>query len=420
MEYIPRALEERLRQLARTTPAVLVTGPRQVGKSTLLKRVFPERRYISLDDPFLEQQAREEGGMLLTLNPPPVTIDEVQYAPQLFRHLKMECDSSGAPGLFCLSGSQHFELMKNVSESLSGRIAIVELGGLSLREIQRSSFADPFIPTLDYVRRRQPTAAAPRNIWEVIHRGAYPALQNPERDWASYYADYIKTYLERDLRALTAVHDLSAFQRFLVAAAARTAQVLNCANIADEVGKDAVTIRNWLSILEASGLVFLLEPYAASTLKRAIKTPKLFFRDTGLVCYLTRWLTPESAAYGAMNGHIFETFAISEILKSFSNLGLDYRHFLSYYRGRDRIKRKVNGETISADCEIDLIIEADGVLHPVEVKQNSNVPATAAAAAFPVLDDIPNKRRGTGAILCNCPHPGLLRDNLLQLPVWYV
>ncbi len=418
-KYIHRSIEQIVQSYVQNYKAILVTGSRQVGKSTLLKKLFPNYKYVTLDDPFLEKQARDNGDMFLTLNPPPVVIDEIQHAPELFRYIKMHCDASDERGLFCLSGSQQFSLMKGVSETLSGRIAIIELNGLSLREIQHDVFSRSFLPTLEYVQARSKTAQAPANIWEIIHRGSYPELQNPLMDWATYYGSYVKTYLERDVRALSAVQDLDSFQRFLIAAAARTGQVLNYSNIANEVGKDAVTIRNWISILEASGIIYLLEPYASSALKRATKTPKLYFRDTGLVCYLTRWLSPETLAYGAMNGHVFETFVISEILKSFANNGQDFRHFVSYYRGHDKLKQNINGEINEMEGEIDLIIETDGILYPIEIKQNSNV-SSGATGAFQVLDKIPDRKRGMGAVICTCPQPGRLRENTLQLPVWYI
>lgn len=419
MEYIRRSMEDRLEKAAQTFKAVLVTGPRQVGKSTLLKHLFPGQKYISLDDPFLEQQARGNGGMFLMLNQPPVTIDEVQRAPELFRYIKIKCDDSEERGLFCLTGSQQFKLMQNVSETLSGRIRIIELSGLSLREIQRDSFAQRFLPTMEYLLERQKTVRPPENIWEIIHRGSYPELQREEVEWSAFYGDYVKTYIERDVRELSAVQDLDAFRRFMIAAAARTGEVVNYSNMASEVGKDVTTIKNWVSILEASGIVYLLEPYTVNVLKRAIRTPKLYFRDTGLVCYLTRWLTPETLAYGAFSGHIFETFVISEILKSFSNAGMDYRYFVSYYRGRDKKKVKKNGEEIELESEIDLIIEENGVLYPIEIKQNANVTADATSA-FTVLDKLEDKKRGMGAVVCMCPQPGALRDNILQIPVWYI
>ena len=419
MKYIPRAIEGHLDRLVRSNKAVLVTGARQVGKSTLLRERFPDRRYVTLDDPFLEEQARADGATFLDLNAPPVTLDEVQRAPELFRFLKMRCDGTDGAGLFLLTGSQPFHLMRDASESMSGRLAVLELGGLSLRERAGDPFVAPFFPTPGYVRRRAKTARAPRNLWAAIHRGSFPGLLDPARDWAAFHADYLKTYVERDVRQLSAVQDLAAFRRFVAAAAARTGQMLNYSNIADEIGKDVGTVKGWMSLLEASGLVVLLEPFASSALKRAIKTPKLYFLDTGLAAYLGRWLTPESLAAGAMAGHLFETFAVGEVVKSFANAGLDWRHHLSYYRGRDRRKLSRGGTEREVEGEIDLVIERDGVLHPVEIKLGAH-PSADQAAAFPVLDAVPGRSRGAGAILCTCPQPGVLRENLLALPVWYV
>lgn len=419
MHYISRALEDRLRKYEKTYKALLVTGARQAGKSTLLKKVFPDRKYVSLDDPFLEQQAKEAGDMFLTLNSPPVTIDEVQRAKELFRYIKMKCDESEEKGLFCLSGSQPFHLMQNVSESLSGRIGIIELSCLSMRECMGDSFNRHFLPTLEYVTERRVSAQKPENIWEIIHMGGYPELQDKDKEWSAFYADYVKTYMERDIRELASVQDLNVFRQFMIAAAARTGEILNYSAIASEIGKDVGTIKKWVSILEASGIIYLLEPYTSHVLKRAIKSPKLYFRDTGLVCYLTRWLTTENLAYGAMSGSIFETFVVSEILKSFSNEGLDYRHFVSYYRGRDKKKVKEHGETLELETEIDLIIEENGVLYPIEIKKNTQAKAIMTSA-FTVLDQIPGKKRGMGAVLCNCPDVGALRQNILQIPVWYI
>ena len=419
MEYIRRSIEEKLLKSSETFKAVLLTGPRQVGKSTLLKKQFSDWEYVSLDDPFLEQQARENGSMFMMLNQPPLIIDEIQRAPELFRYIKLLCDETEEKGLFCLSGSQQFRLMQNISETLSGRISIVELSGLSLRELQKGSFQERFLPSMEYLLERQKTVKAPRNIWSIIHRGSYPELQNPEVDWSEFYSNYVRTYIERDVRELSAVQDLDAFRRFMIATAARTGEILNYSNIASEVGKDVVTIKNWISILEASGIVYLLEPYSSNVLKRAIKTPKLYFRDTGLACYLTRWLTEEALAYGAFSGHIFETFVISEILKSFSNKGLDYRYYVSYYRGRDKKRVKKNGEAIEVEGEIDLIIEENGTLYPIEIKQNPHVSADETSA-FLVLDQLEDKKRGMGAIVCICSQPGILRENILQIPVWYI
>ena len=395
----------------KTFKSILVTGARQTGKSTVLQKLFPEKKYVPVDDPFIEEQAVEQPEMFMMLNPPPVIYDEVQRAPNLFRYIKIKCDESDERGLFCLSGSQPLELMEGVSESLSGRIGIIELSGLSMREIKGDSFNRSFVPTMEYVQERSKSVKPFDNIWEVIHRGGYPELQNPEVDWSVFYSSYTKTYLERDVRSLSAVQNLDDFRKFMIAVAARTGQMINYANIADEVGKDQSTIKRWLSVLEASGIIYLLEPFSSSVLKRAIKTPKVYFRDTGLAAYLTRWLTPETLANGAMSGAFFETFVISEILKSYSNRGIDYRYCVSYYRGRDKKKTSEN--------EIDLIIEENGTLYPVEIKRSSKVTADQTSA-FSVLDGIPDKKRGMGAVICMCPQPGVLRENILQLPVWYI
>ena len=395
----------------KTFKSILVTGARQTGKSTVLQKLFPEKKYVPVDDPFIEEQAVEQPEMFMMLNPPPVIYDEVQRAPNLFRYIKIKCDESDERGLFCLSGSQPLELMEGVSESISGRIGIIELSGLSMREIKGDSFNRSFVPTMEYVQERSKSVKPFDNIWEVIHRGGYPELQNPEVDWSVFYSSYIKTYLERDVRSLSAVQNLDDFRKFMIAVAARTGQMINYANIADEVGKDQSTIKRWLSVLEASGIIYLLEPFSSSVLKRAIKTPKVSFRDTGLAAYLTRWLTPETLANGAMSGAFFETFVISEILKSYSNRGIDYRYCVSYYRGRDKKKTSEN--------EIDLIIEENGTLYPVEIKRSSKVTAEQTSA-FSVLDGIPDKKRGMGAVICMCPQPGVLRENILQLPVWYI
>lgn len=411
MEYIRRSIEDIVLKSEKTFKSILVTGARQTGKSTVLQKLFPEKKYVPVDDPFIEEQAVEQPEMFMMLNPPPVIYDEVQRAPNLFRYIKIKCDESDERGLFCLSGSQPLELMEGVSESLSGRIGIIELSGLSMREIKGDSFNRSFVPTMEYVQERSKSVKPFDNIWEVIHRGGYPELQNPEVDWSVFYSSYIKTYLERDVRSLSAVQNLDDFRKFMIAVAARTGQMINYANIADEVGKDQSTIKRWLSVLEASGIIYLLEPFSSSVLKRAIKTPKVYFRDTGLAAYLTRWLTPETLANGAMSGAFFETFVISEILKSYSNRGIDYRYCVSYYRGRDKKKTSEN--------EIDLIIEENGTLYPVEIKRSSKVTADQTSA-FSVLDGIPDKKRGMGAVICICPQPGVLRENILQLPVWYI
>ncbi len=411
MEYIHRHVENTILVAERMFKTVLITGARQTGKSTVVKELFPDRKSISFDDQFLEDQAKDNPNVFLDLNRPPIFFDEVQRVPSLFRYIKMECDKDDTTGKYLLSGSQPFKLMEMASDSLAGRVSIIELAPLSLREIMRDSFVEPFIPTEAYVKARNKTAKPVTDIWDKIHRGGYPELQNPEMDWQMFFASYVKTYLERDVRELSAVQDLDSFRRFMIACASRTGEILNYSNIADEVGKDADTIKKWISILEASGIIYVLEPYKASALKRTIKSPKLYFRDTGLAAYLTRWLTPETLANGAMSGAFFETYVISEILKSYSNAGFDYRYYVSYYRGKDKQAGK--------ESEIDFIIEQNGTLYPIEIKKNSKVNAEMTSA-FTILDKVEEKKRGMGAVICSCPAPGKLRDNIWQLPVWFV
>ena len=417
--YIKRAMDELLKKAAKTHKTVLLTGARQVGKSTSLENVLPNRRTVTLDDPFLEDQAKSDPSLFMQMNPPPVTIDEVQHVPELFRYVKMSCDKSKGRGLYCLSGSQPYQLMRGVSESLAGRVRILEMATLSLRELTKDPFNRHFLPTKSYLLARAKSVREPKDIWTVIHRGGYPALQDTAVSWSAYYSDYVKTYLERDVRSLAAVQNLTAFRQFMVAIASRTGEVLNYANIADEIGKDAGTVKSWVSILETSGLVYLLNPYSAAELKRAIKSPKLYFRDTGLAAYLTRWLTPETLSAGAFAGHLFETFVVSEILKSFSNEGLDYRDFVSYYRGRDRKTMKRNGQVVEVDGEIDLVIHENGTLYPIEIKKTGK-PTANDAAAFQALDAVKGANRGDGAVICLCHAPGRLRENVMAIPVWYV
>lgn len=417
--YIRRAIEPYILRAEKSFKAVLITGARQTGKSTTLRHLFPQMKYVPIDDPFVEEQAEENPHMFMMLNPPPVIYDEVQRTPQLFRFIKLQCDASDQKGQFLLSGSQPLELMENAAESLSGRVCVMELSGLSMREMQGSPYSKPFVPTLDYVNERKETAKPFANVWEMIHRGSYPQLQDPAITWDAFYGSYVKTYLERDVRQLSAVQDLNDFRKFMVAVAARTGQMLNLTNIADEISKSLTTVSRWISILESSGIIYLLEPYTSSVLKRAIKTPKVYFRDTGLAAYLTRWLTPDTLANGAMSGAFFETFVISEILKSYANCGIDYRYCVSYYRGRDKGKVLKDGTEIERESEIDLIIEQNGILYPIEIKKGVQVSADQTAA-FTVLDKIPEKRRGTGAVICLCPQPGVLRENILQLPLWYI
>lgn len=410
MAYIERAITSVLKKRVTTSKCLLLTGARQVGKSTLVKHVFPEFHRANFDDRLTRLQAREEPKLFFMNNPRPLFIDEVQKENSILEEIKQIVDDSDQRGEFILSGSQKLELMKGVSESLAGRVSVMELTGLSLREIKGISFNHHFIPSEEYLREREKELRPYSNIWKIIHKGSYPELYDVDRDWQDHYSSYVATYLERDINELIAADSLT-FTKFMTSVAARTGEMLNYANIAGEVGVSEPTIKNWISVLERTGIVYILQPYSSSALTRAIKTPKIYFRDTGLACYLTRWLSPETLMNSAVAGNMFETFVVSEILKSYSNEGRDYRFSIFYYRGKDK---RSSGEN-----EIDLVIQEDGKLYPVEIKMTGN-PKADMGAANQVLDKIPDKKRGTGVILCLIDKKTYLRENLIALPIEYI
>lgn len=410
MAYIDRAITSLLKKRVSTSKCLLLTGARQVGKSTLVKHVFPAYHRANFDDRLTRLQAREEPKLFFLNNPRPLFIDEVQKESGILEEIKMIVDESDQRGDFILSGSQKLELMKGVSESLAGRVSIMELVGLSLREINGISFNQHFIPSSQYLQEREKEITPYTDIWKTIHKGSYPELYDIDRDWQDFYSSYVATYLERDINELIAADSLT-FTKFMTSVAARTGEMLNYANIASEVGVSEPTIKNWVSVLERTGIVYILQPYSSNALARAIKTPKIYFRDTGLACYLTRWLSPETLMNSAVAGNMFETFVVSEILKSYSNEGRDYRFSIFYYRGKDK---RASGEN-----EIDLVIEEDGILYPVEIKMTGN-PKAVMGAANQVLDKIPDKKRGTGVILCLIDKKTYLRENLVALPIDYI
>ena len=420
MYTIKRHLEEVLLKRARSNKAILLTGPRQVGKSTLLNHLFPDVNNVTFDDDLLLAQASEDPQLFLYNNPCPLMIDEVQKCPSIFKRLKIVLDNTDNMSNFYLTGSQKLQLMEGVSESLAGRISIVELDGLSMREIDNINFNKHFIPTNDYISEREKRLVNHLDIWENIHRGFFPELySNKEKEWIDFYQSYVKTYLERDVNKIIKVKNHLTFVKFMTSVAARTGQVLNYASIANEVGVSEVTIKEWVSTLEKSGLVYLLKPYTPSALNRAIKSPKLYFRDTGLACYLTRWLTKDTLKNGAMAGAMFETFVVNEILKSYSNEGLDYDFNVYYYNGKDKKKIKSNGVEEVVDGEIDLIISENGILYPIEIKKTAN-PKAIMTSEFDVLDKVEGYKRGMGTIICLYDKKLYLRDNLVVLPISYL
>lgn len=406
--YIHRHAEATVAKLSKMFGAVLVAGPRQVGKTTMLKEVTQNINYASMDDLVLQESAREESGTFFKDNPPPVFIDEIQKAPELFPQIKMIIDRDHQKGQFYMCGSQQFQMMKGVSESLSGRIGLVTLLGFSLRERFHILDDTPFLPTDEYFsQRKQHLADIPYDeVWNIIHRGSMPELvQNPDFDWQMFYGAYVRTYIERDVRDLTEIGDILKFTKFMTAAAASAGQLLNLASLARDVGISQPTADRWLSVLVASNVVYLLKPYSNNITKRAIKTPKLYFLDTGLAAYLTKWNTPDVLKNGAMAGAFFENFVISEIVKSYYSKGV-VEPPLYFYRDKEM-------------NEIDLLIEKDGILYPLEMKKHAD-PKKKDMDAFDLLDKIPGIKRGPGGVICLYDRLITLRGNDKVIPIQYL
>ena len=405
--YIARHIEKTIEKSFAAFPAVLITGPRQVGKSTLLINRFKNIPNVTLDNPLQLLSLRQDHVEFFKLHGSPLILDEVQRAPECFSVLKYMIDSDRRAGMYILTGSQKYALMKGVSESLAGRIGIIDMLGLSDREIYEDPFDRPFLPTSDYLLERRPKMAPSiQNLWERIHRGSMPELySNENMDWEQYYAAYVDTYIERDVKQLGSVGDTLAFTQFMTALASRTGELLNAASLARDVGVDSKTVKRWLSILQASNIIYLLQPFSLNINKRIIKTPKVYFTDTGLVCYLCRWLTPETLANGAMAGSIYETFIVSEILKSYYNAGKEPD--LYFFRNTD-------GQ------EVDLLFYRDGKLYPIEIKKTSS-PNVKDAKHFGTLSIFfPSLEVSEGGIICNAEDLLPLGQNLKIIPFRFI
>lgn len=405
MKYIKRSAEDVIKKEEKLFKAILVTGARQVGKTTMLKNLKPNINYITLDDMLLNQSAKEDPDLFLKSNRPPIIIDEVQYAPELLRYIKIAVDNSEEKAMFYLTGSQQFHLMQDVSESLAGRIGIVNLLGLSLREIKEINFNKQFMPTDEYIeeRRKNEVDISYDEIWDIIHKGSMPALYQEENDSELYYSMYVNTYIERDVRNLTQVGDTLSFLKFMTALASRIGQSLNLNSVASEVGISLPTAHRWLSILISSNIVYLLEPYCNNIIKRGIIIPKIYFLDTGLAAYLTKWKNKEVLEAGTMAGKFFENFVIIEIIKSYYNSG-ELRPPLYFYRGKEK-------------REIDLIIESNGKLYPVEIKKSAK-PTKEMIENFKVLDKVGEV--GRGAIICMYDKIQNLDENNIVIPYRYL
>lgn len=424
MAYIKRAAEAVIQKFSNMFPVLLVTGPRQVGKTTLLqklaqdqKEIGIERKYVTLDDPDIRYLAKNDPALFLQRYSPPVLIDEIQYATELLPYIKMSVDRSRQKGDYWLTGSQIFRLMKNVSESLAGRVCIVNLLGLSDAEIYQTP-SEPFSTDTDYLMKRT-SVAKPRGLNEIyqrIFKGSMPELYAEETiDWDIYYRSYVDTYLQRDIRDLAQVADEMQFYNFMTIVAAHTSKPVVYQELASAAGISAPTAKKWLSILVSSHIVALVQPYHNNVLKRVVKMPLLHFLDTGLVAYLLRWGTPEALERGAMSGAIFESYVFSEIYKSYLNAGKEPPIF--YYRDKDQ-------------REIDLLIYQNGILSPVEIKKAAS-PGKTAIKNFRVLDQVGTVEPfdgletlkveiGTGSVVCLAADLLPIDDKNWYVPVWLI
>lgn len=409
MKYIARHLEKRIMALSESYSAILLTGPRQSGKTTMLRSLAEKenkgRKYVSLDDLATRDMAKNDPALFLQMHKPPVLIDEVQYAPELFTYIKIHIDEHHNPGDFWMTGSQIFRLMRGVQESLAGRVALLHMSPLSQREIIGADcvpFTTDTETLIEECRKISPVDTPA--LFERIWRGSMPGIVSglyPDRNM--YYSSYLSTYVERDVRDISGTVNALKFNRFITAVAARTSQLLNYQALAEDAEIDIQTSKAWVNILETLGIIFLLHPYSNNVLKRTIKTPKVYFYDTGLVCYLTKWSSPEVAESGAMSGALLENFTVSEIVKGYQNAGLE--PYLYFYRDRDA-------------KEIDVILEGDGKLCPLEIKKTAT-PDKRIVRAFGVIDKSP-LQLGTGAVLCMAEQLGAFdRENLI-VPIWAI
>ena len=407
MAYIKRDIEDKIISISKEYSCILITGPRQVGKTTVLRQLMDDiREYVTLDDMDERSLAKRDPAMFLQIHSTPIMIDEVQYAPELFSYIKMEIDKGAAPGTYWLTGSQAFKLMELAQESLAGRVAILHMSSLSQHEIYGAGNCTPFTLDLSALTEREKTNA-PADIAEIydrIWKGSMPGLASGKfSDRDVFYSSYLQTYIDRDVKEQVQLADPLLFRDFVRAAACRAGQMLNVHDIAQDVGVSDDTAKRWLQVLEKSDVVFFLRPYSNNLLKRTVKTPKMYFFDTGLVAYLTRYSSPEILANGAINGAILENFVVSELLKSYHNNAKEC--LLWYYRD-------------SNSNEIDMVIESDGMLHPLEIKRSVN-PGSDLFSAFNLLDKA-SVPRGNGAILCMRPKLSAINSENYIVPIWMI
>ena len=408
MAYIHRTLEQKIMDISRDYSCLLLIGPRQVGKTTMLEHLMKgsERRKVTLDDAENRRLAQSDPALFLEMHPAPVLIDEVQYAPQLFSYIKISVDNGAAPGSYWLTGSQAFQQMELAQESLAGRTAIVHMSALSQSELYGDGTTEPLSINPEKLNHRKEHLSSCNSVemFERIWSGGMPGHRSGRyTDRDVFYSSYIQTYINRDVSDMIPGVDKLLFADFIRAAACRVGQLLNTHDIAQDVGVSDDTAKRWLQVLEKSEVIFYLRPYSNNLLKRTVRTPKMYFFDTGLAAYLTKYSSPEILMNGAINGAILENYTVAEIRKTWLNSAREC--LMHYYRDRDT-------------NEIDMVIEADGELHPLEIRKSTN-PGTELASAFKVLDkgSVP---RGTGAILCLREEMSAIDRNTFILPIWMI
>lgn len=400
-DYIKRTMEKTVEKMKKSFPVIMITGPRQVGKTTLLSIMADKNKnekinFISLDDLNARALAIEDPELFLRTYEMPLIIDEFQYAPNLLSYIKIIVDKKRLEnlkdnnvkcnGLFYLTGSQAFETMENVTESLAGRIAILDMNGLTNREIENME-DEVFLPDLEVLKNKKRTEILSTiQVFDKIIKGSYPEIyKNKEIDRNEYFETYIRTYIERDIRQLINVQDEIKFLKFISNVAVRTGQELNLSDICNGVGITSVTAEKWLSILKNTGIIYLLQPYSNNNVARIVKKPKVYFMDTGLACYLSGYMDSITLERSAYNGAIFETYVISEIIKSYINNGFDAKKYLYYYRDN-------NGK------EIDLLIIKNNIVYPIEIKKSAN-PGKEAIKNFSVVNKF-GLEVGNGGVIC--------------------
>ena len=419
MKYISRTIEEKLISMIDQYQIIMITGPRQVGKSTLLnyisRKLNKNVNRVTLDDLIIRNQAQNDPELFLRTHETPLIIDEFQRAPELLSYIKMIVDNEkekitfgekeDIETLYFLTGSQIFETMEKVTESLAGRVGILDLYGLSEREIEGKE-SRLFIPNITDIKKRERTDyKSTINLYKKIYRGSYPELYTTNKDVEQYYSDYFRTFIEKDIRKLVNIKDENKFIKFVSSLAARTGQEFIATSVASEVGIDDKTANSWLSILKNTGIIYLLQPYMNNTVGRAIKREKIYFTDTGLACYLAGYVDYITLEKSAYNGAIFETYVVNEIIKSFAYSGKDARKHLYYYRDNNQ-------------REIDLLINYNNVIYPIEIKKSAN-PGREAIKNFDVVNNF-EAQKGNGIVLCMAKEIIAYDDNNYMVPIEYV